>query len=238
MSSCERFIFRKTLRIKDISDRRYMGLFGKKSNKKFNELDIALLKLQNECNRRNTQAEQASTRANEFHQKAIDSIKNRNTDLAKMYLCLEKEARKYSKLLSVTCVEVARQKRLLQERISQISLVDAMKTTNDLLNRMKIDGDKLEETMGEIQQHMDSDRARIAGMEQMISGNKEEIDSMMAELMQEITIEKDMKDIPSHEPIITDTCINPPTAIADATDEIQTKTAQVEEECEVEMCMK
>lgn len=213
-----------------------MGLFGKKGNKKFTELDVALLKLQNECNRRNTQAEQASIRANEFHQKALDSLKNRNTDLAKMYLCLEKEARKYSKLLSVTCVEAARQKRLLQERISQISLVDAMKTTNELLNKMQIDGDKLKETMDEIQQHVSADRANIDGIEQIMSGNKEELDNMMSELMQEITLEKDIKEIPSHEPIITDTCINSSQPIDSTIENI--KTAQVEEDCEVEMYMK
>lgn len=213
-----------------------MGLFGKKASKKFNELDIALLKLQNECDRRNTQAEQASARASEFHKKALESLKNHNTDLAKMYLCLEKEAKKYSSLLSVTCVEAARQKRLLQERISQISLVDAMKKTNELLNKMQVDGEKLKETMDEIQQHVAADRANINELDQILSGNKDEVDNMMAELMEEITIEHDIEAIPSHKPVLTETCVEPSATVSTTRD--MPEGAQVEEDYEVEVCVK
>ncbi|EFO63628.1 Hypothetical protein GLP15_4673 [Giardia lamblia P15] len=214
-----------------------MGLFGKKANKKFNELDIALLKLQNECDRRNTQAEQASTRAGEFHKKAIQSLKDHNTDLAKMYLCLEKEARKYSSLLSVTCVEAARQKRLLQERISQISLVDAMKKTNELLNKMQIDGEKLKETMDEIQQHVEADKANINEIDQIISGNKDEVDNMMAELLSEITIERDIEAIPSHEPVLTGTSVHHSMVTSNIKNEDKSDFAEVEEDREVEVCV-
>ncbi|ESU37782.1 Hypothetical protein DHA2_10299 [Giardia duodenalis] len=216
-----------------------MGLFGKKANKKFNELDIALLKLQNECDRRNTQAEQASARASEFHKKAIQSLKDHNTDLAKMYLCLEKEAKKYSSLLSVTCVEAARQKRLLQERVSQISLVDAMKKTNELLNKMQIDGEKLKETMDEIQQHVAADKASINEIDQIISGNKDEVDNMMAELMDEITIERDINAIPSHNPVLTDTSVHHSAAIGTVRDKNEDRpdSVEIEEDREVEVCV-